>query len=169
MKQETVARVLRDGNLLPRLTNQALHLERLQDADFCGSQEHKDLVLLGPDWRLGHENVRLFAREMIRQASVSKVPLYAAEIVHGSCDILHAQYQELLGEHDWRVLCHFGYQAAQRLELTVECKSPHRPQRWYVEVPEYVTPRMSDELKRQLLNESIDEVLNSNALPISYR
>lgn len=160
-------RVLRSGNLLPTLSNQHLHLERLKDRDFNQSEAHCDLMRFEADWRIAHENVCLFANEVVSQASLADVPLYCCEAVYGSCDIVHAQYGDLLGEKDWHVLAHFGYMASKRLGITVKNMSPHRPSRWYVSVSQQdVGYGMNQALKRKLINESIDEYINGNAISI---
>lgn len=98
---------LASGEKLRPLRNYEQRLERLKDLEFLLSAEHQKKL-----WSLKEQDCNAAAADFVRafvdMAARHGIPLYCRRAVGGHVEIVHAQYEDRLGDDDWVILGQIG-------------------------------------------------------------
>lgn len=164
-----VKEALRRGKKLPPLPSKGQHEARLVDRDFLFSEVHNALFW-HCDFSLGSPNVRKFEGAFIEIASLVGIPVHCCAMSHGSMEIIHSQWADLLGPADWEIMAELGREAGLKVGLRVQWAGLQAPSTWFVPVRskpvrEWLLPSKqrdpSPPVDRDKLNREIDEYIDT--------
>lgn len=158
-----MAAFLQLGVPLPRLEGYAQHLFRLRDHDYILSRAHQEQLWLIKDWVV-YPSVLNFVRQFVRVAGRLAIPVYCRKVTGGVVEMVHAQYEDRLGEMDWVILGQVGLEvvdaALARARWGAHEAPDPNPARWRValDADEALPDRQADLAE---LRASIDRYLEA--------
>lgn len=142
--------LLQSGENLKPLRNYKDHVERLQDADYVLSLEHREKLWRVPSGTIAPSQLD-FVRWYVVTATRHRIPVYCRHCwPNGKVELVHAQYEDRLSGIDWVIMGQLGHEVVEtcHVEARWGADDGGNPAVWHV-TPDGRTNEVDDGLRRR--------------------